>query len=151
MAWFWFQAVCRVYKSCLLLLPGTLKRGSSGVEPSSSSSTSFPYPTYNWAELQRGAAHQAPSDADSVASAATLVDGTPLTPQQLGLMGMEALETVASYWEDALATYNRPGGQGGVAALGVLVTAEEAEFVRMLEALLEAAYQLQVRGQYDFT
>ena len=37
----------------------------------------------------------------------TLVDGvTPLTPQQLGLMGMEALETVVGYWEDALAAYN---------------------------------------------
>ena len=37
----------------------------------------------------------------------TLVDGvTPLTPQQLGLMGMEALETVVGYWEDALTAYN---------------------------------------------
>ena len=27
-------------------------------------------------------------------------------PQQLGLMGMEALETVIAYWEDALAAYN---------------------------------------------
>ena len=63
-------------------------------------------------------------------SGATLVDGTQLAPQQLGLMGMEALETVIryriltsywshntafllahdcqhfSYWEDALGAYN---------------------------------------------
>ena len=30
-------------------------------------------------------------------SGATLVDGTQLAPQQLGLMGMEALETVIRY------------------------------------------------------
>ena len=34
---------------------------------------------------------------DSVVSGATLVDGTQLAPQQLGLMGMEALETVIRY------------------------------------------------------
>ena len=40
------------------------------------------------------------SDQDSVVSGATLVtDGTHLTPQQLGLMGMEALETVIRYVE----------------------------------------------------
>ena len=32
-----------------------------------------------------------------------------LAPQQLGLMGMEALETVIGYWEDALAAYNPTG------------------------------------------
>ena len=37
------------------------------------------------------------SDQDSVVSGATLVDGTQLAPQQLGLMGMEALETVIRY------------------------------------------------------
>ena len=47
-------------------------------------------PSYNWAELQRASV----SDQDSVVSGATLVDGTQLAPQQLGLMGMEALETV---------------------------------------------------------
>ena len=36
------------------------------------------------------------SDQDSVVSGQTLVDGTQLAPQQLGLMGMEALETVYS-------------------------------------------------------
>ena len=45
-----------------------------------------------------------------IISAATLVDGTPLTPQQLGLMGMEALETVVGYWEDALAAYQPRNG-----------------------------------------
>ena len=45
-----------------------------------------------------------------IISAATLIDGTPLTPQQLGLMGMEALETVVGYWEDALAAYQPRNG-----------------------------------------
>ncbi len=91
-----------------------------------------PY-SFNWTELQ----HQsmATSDTDSLGStvgtAATLVDGTELTPQQLGkgkneihnnsgvpsmlvtfgfdwllgLLGMEALKTVAAYGEDALVAY----------------------------------------------
>ena len=67
--------------------------------------------TYDWIDLQRKAASAANLDKqESVSSVATLVDGTPLTPQQLGLMGMEALETVIAYWEDALAAYN-PSGQ----------------------------------------
>lgn len=37
----------------------------------------------------------------------TLHEGidTPMTPQQFGVMGMEALETCITYWEDALAAY----------------------------------------------
>ena len=50
-------------------------------------------PSYNWAELQKASV----SDQESVVSGATLVDGTHLAPQQLGLMGMEALETVIRY------------------------------------------------------
>ena len=50
-------------------------------------------PSYNWAELQKASV----SDQDSVVSGATLVDGTHLATQQLGLMGMEALETVISH------------------------------------------------------
>ena len=66
-------------------------------------------PSYNWAELQKASVSDQvssqPSVArdfigcsqDSVVSGATLVDGTQLAPQQLGLMGMEALETVIRY------------------------------------------------------
>ena len=50
--------------------------------------------------------------------------GTQLAPQQLGLMGMEALETVIGYWEDALAAYNP------TATRRVLTTNEETEFIR---------------------
>ena len=53
-------------------------------------------------------------------SAATLIDGTPLTPQQLGLMGMEALETVVGYWEDALAAYQPRNGVNHVLTTGEL-------------------------------
>ena len=78
-------------------------------------------------------------------SAATLIDGTPLTPQQLGLMGMEALETVVGYWEDALAAYQPRNGVNHV-----LTTAEEAAFVKMLENILEAGYNLQEESEHMF-
>ena len=97
-------------------------------------------PTYNWAELQKHSV----SDQDSVVSAATLVDGTQLAPQQLGLMGMEALETVISYWEDALAAYNPTANNL------MLTTAEETEFIRSLEDILESAYQLQENSEMLF-
>ena len=53
-------------------------------------------------------------------------------------MGMEALETVVGYWEDALNAYHTGGKHK------LLTTSEEAEFTKMLETILEAAYQLQV-------
>lgn len=53
-------------------------------------------------------------------------------------MGMEALETVVGYWEDALSAYQSGGKHK------LLTTSEEAEFTKMLETILEAAYQLQV-------
>ena len=99
--------------------------------------------TYDWIDLQRKAA--ANFDKESVTSVATLVDGTPLTPQQLGLMGMEALETVVGYWEDAMAAYQP---RNGVHAQ--LTTAEEAAFVKMLENLLEDAYHLQEESEHMF-
>jgi len=98
-------------------------------------------PSYNWAELQKASV----SDQDSVVSGATLVtDGTHLTPQQLGLMGMEALETVISYWEDALAAYNPSANSM------MLTTTEEAEFIKSLEDILEAAYELQDTSEMLF-
>lgn len=99
--------------------------------------------TYDWIDLQRKAA--ASHDKDSITSAATLVDGTPLTPQQLGLMGMEALETVVGYWEDALAAYQPRNGRNHQ-----LTTAEEAAFIKMLENILEAAYNLQEESEHMF-
>ena len=39
---------------------------------------------YDWIDLQRKAAASAEKDGGSITSAATLIDGTPLTPQQLG-------------------------------------------------------------------
>ena len=92
--------------------------------------------------MQRKAAATAEKDG-SITSAATLIDGTPLTPQQLGnflknilmiyiyyfwymiikniflgLMGMEALETVVGYWEDALAAYQPRNGINHVLTTG---------------------------------
>ena len=89
--------------------------------------------SYNWSELQR-----ASGGSDSASASVTLVDGTPLSPQQLGLMGMEALETVVGYWEDALSAYSRNSRKQRS-----LTSPEEAEFTRMLENILDGAYQLQ--------
>jgi len=97
-------------------------------------------PSYNWSELQKASV----SDQESVVSGATLVDGTQLAPQQLGLMGMEALETVISYWEDALAAYNPSANNL------MLTTSEEAEFIKSLEDLLEAAFELQDTSEMLF-
>ena len=65
---------------------------------------------------------------------------------------MEALETVVGYWEDALSAY-RSNSLDTAAASGksvppppMLTTAEETVFVRLLENILEGAYQLQARG-----
>lgn len=106
----------------------------------SETSSSISRPSYNWAELQK----QSVSDQDSVISAATLVDGTQLAPQQLGLMGMEALETVIGYWEDALAAYNP------TATNMVLTTSEETMFIKSIEDILEAAYELQENSEMLF-
>jgi hypothetical protein len=92
-----------------------------------------------------------------------------------GLMGMEALETVVGYWEDALNAYqvtskrmivhqimiylieNQSNGIKLVISCSkanqnvkqrLLTTSEEAEFTKMLENILEAAYQLQVRKSF---
>jgi hypothetical protein len=65
----------------------------------------------------------------------------------LGLMGMEALETVVGYWEDALASYQQPALNG---KNHVLTTAEEAAFIKMLENILEAAYTLQEESEHMF-
>jgi hypothetical protein len=56
-------------------------------------------------------------------------------------MGMEALETVVGYWEDALNAYQANANS----KQKLLTTSEEAEFTKMLENILESAYQLQVK------
>ncbi|XP_055529658.1 mitoguardin [Wyeomyia smithii] len=68
---------------------------------------------------------------------------TPLTPQQLGVMGMEALETVISYWEDALLGRNEVD-------IPSRITADQEEFCRELQNLLDSAYNLQEQGELLF-
>ncbi|XP_041784874.1 mitoguardin [Anopheles merus] len=70
---------------------------------------------------------------------------TPLTPQQLGVMGMEALENVVSYWEDALTGRNDADIIPGRAA-----NVDQDEFCRELQNLLDAAYNLQEQGELLF-
>ncbi|XP_057381475.1 mitoguardin-like [Daphnia carinata] len=66
------------------------------------------------------------------------------TPQLLGTMGVESLETAINYWEDALAAYQ--SNSTGAA----LLTAEEVEFCRSLERVLKAAYVLQDETEHLF-
>ncbi|XP_066155318.1 mitoguardin [Euwallacea fornicatus] len=68
-----------------------------------------------------------------------------LTPQQLGVMGMEALETCISYWEDALAVY-RSKDSGPLAML----SPEEAGFCKDLQLLLDSAIELQENSEMLF-
>ncbi|XP_066260011.1 mitoguardin [Euwallacea similis] len=68
-----------------------------------------------------------------------------LTPQQLGVMGMEALETCISYWEDALAVY-RSKDNGSLAML----SPEEAGFCKDLQLLLDSAIELQENSEMLF-
>lgn len=73
-----------------------------------------------------------------------VVSTQQLTAQQLGVMGMEALETVINHWEDALSVHYSPGG------VLSLTTAEESEFCREIQNLLDMAYALQDQSELLF-
>lgn len=96
--------------------------------------------------MSPGGSIQAMSDRLSLASgsmgAGVTTTTTPLTPQQMGVMGMEALETVIGYWEDALSTYQSTDG--------VLMSPEDSEFCREIHNLLDAAYTLQEQSELLF-
>ena len=100
---------------------------------------------------RRRVSGSAQSSAASAASLRTVVpeggDGGPLMPQQLGMMGMEALETAAGYWEDALAAYRSDADRTDGRAVA---SREEAEFCAQLQRLLDAAYRLQAECEQMF-
>lgn len=62
-----------------------------------------------------------------------------LTPQNLGVMGMEKLDIVINLWEDALAAHSLGSAQP-----------EDAEFFRDIQNLLEIAYSLQEQSELLF-
>lgn len=97
--------------------------------------------------ISPGGSVHAMSDRLSLASgslgAGALNSGTQLTPQQLGVMGMEALETVIGYWEDALAQHSSSGTLS-------LMSPEDSEFCRELHNLLDIAYALQEQSELLF-
>lgn len=64
---------------------------------------------------------------------------TVLSPQQLGVMGMEALETVINYWEDTLSAYQSQSP-----------TEDESEFGQEIQTLLDLAWSLQEQGELLF-
>ncbi|XP_050302081.1 mitoguardin [Anthonomus grandis grandis] len=74
-------------------------------------------------------------------------DDGVLTPQQLGVMGMEALESCISCWEDALAIYRTKDGTGGPLPM---LSPEEAGFCRDLQLLLDSALELQENSEMLF-
>lgn len=94
-----------------------------------------------------GGSVHAMSDRMSLASgslgAGIMNSNTPLSAQQYGVMGMEALETVIGYWEDALAAHTTPGTLA-------LMSPEESEFCKELHNLLDIAYALQEQSELLF-
>lgn len=64
---------------------------------------------------------------------------TPLSAQQLGVMGMEALETVINYWEDTLSAYQSQSP-----------TEDESEFGQEIQNLLDVAWNLQEQSELLF-
>ncbi|XP_040584025.1 mitoguardin [Lepeophtheirus salmonis] len=89
-------------------------------------------PHYNWPELLHAKSSETESNTGN--NIATLVDGTVITPQQLGQMGLEALETVVSYWEEALSCNSN----------------KNAEFIQSFGELLESATKLQGQAEHLF-
>ncbi|XP_030754801.1 mitoguardin [Sitophilus oryzae] len=74
-------------------------------------------------------------------------DNIQLTPQQLGVMGMEALEACIGYWEDALAIYRSKDGAGGPLPM---LSPEETGFCKDLQLLLDSAIELQENSEMLF-
>ncbi|CAG9864491.1 unnamed protein product [Phyllotreta striolata] len=72
------------------------------------------------------------------------LDTTNLTPQQLGVMGMEALETCIGYWEDALSAYR------DCPCPSAVLGPEESAFCRDLRQLLDFAVELQENSEMLF-
>lgn len=68
------------------------------------------------------------------------LSNAPLTAQQLGTMGMESLENVITFWEDALTAHEEL----------TLDSSAETEFIKELEKLLDVAYGLQEQGELLF-
>ncbi|KAA0198302.1 hypothetical protein HAZT_HAZT007395 [Hyalella azteca] len=68
------------------------------------------------------------------------------TPQQLGALGMEALNTALGCFEDALDGYSRSSHNHTLA----LTTHDEAEFIQSLQAVIDDAYSLQDRCEHLF-
>lgn len=64
----------------------------------------------------------------------------PLSAQQLGAMGMEALENLIAYWEDALSAHEELN----------LDLSGEQEFFNELQKLLDICYNLQEQGEMLF-
>ncbi|XP_022700184.1 mitoguardin-like [Varroa jacobsoni] len=65
-----------------------------------------------------------------------------LSPQQLGVMGMEALDTAIHYWDDSIGVFQSlPVGQAANHVMA-LPTNAEAEFVAQLQIVMKQAFKL---------
>lgn len=65
---------------------------------------------------------------------------------KLFILGMEALETAISYWEDAMAAYSTARIDGILTVTSV----EDAEFSRELQKVIDLAYALQEESELLF-
>lgn len=90
-----------------------------------------------------GSVHTITDIASYVSGSTQAPSGTAapfLSPQQLGVMGMEKLDIVINFWEDALASHS----------LGTSAQPEDAEFFREIQNLLDVAYSLQEQSELLF-
>ncbi|XP_043578605.1 mitoguardin isoform X2 [Bombus pyrosoma] len=102
----------------------------------------------SWARKSEASSKSHISDRASLISS---VPGGPdgdikLTPQQYGVLGLEALEKALYCWEDALTAFSSSFSNGTLA----LPSAADAAFTQDVQELLNMGYQIQNRAELLF-
>ena len=103
----------------------------------------------SWARRSEASVRSHISDKGSFISsvAGGLVDGdTKLTPQQYGVLGLEALEKALYCWEDALTAFSSAINSDALA----LPSKADAAFTRDVQQLLDLGYQMQNNAELLF-
>ncbi|XP_068970234.1 mitoguardin isoform X1 [Bombus flavifrons] len=102
----------------------------------------------SWARKSEASSKSHISDRASLISS---VPGGPdgdvkLTPQQYGVLGLEALEKALYCWEDALTAFSSSFSNGALA----LPSAADAAFTQDVQELLDMGYQIQNHAELLF-
>ncbi|KAF7997593.1 hypothetical protein HCN44_006164 [Aphidius gifuensis] len=102
----------------------------------------------SWAKRSEASSRSHVSDRASLASS---ISGGPdgdvrLTPQQYGVLGLEALEKALYCWEDALTAFSCALGTNALA----LPSKADAAFTRDVQELLDLGYQIQSTAELLF-